>query len=130
MLGFAIFLLFQRWWWIGAFVAAFASFMAGLTGYVLRDLWGKWGLRVELLPDRMVLDLPAGRSLIHRPVAQHLTIPYSDIDAVETRLEAYPSIGMENMHRRSGDRLTTRTAPGRAGRRSRARGRAARCRSD
>jgi len=88
MLGFAILLLFQRWWWVGAFTAAIAIFMAGLTGYVLRDLRGKWGLCVTLLFDRMILDLPAGRSLIHRPVAQHLTIPYSDVDAVETRLEA------------------------------------------
>jgi len=108
---FAIFLLFQRWWWVGAFVAALASIMAGLTGYVLRDLRGKWGLRVELLPDRMLLDLPAGRSLIHRPVAQHLTIPYGDIDAIDTRIEAYPSILMENMQRayvlsfKQGDRI-------------------------
>jgi hypothetical protein len=99
MLAGAILLLFQRWWWVGAVVGAMASVMAGLTGYVLRDLRGKWGLRVELLADRMVLDLPAGRSLIHRPVAQHLTIPYTDIDAVETRLEAYPSLGMEIMQR-------------------------------
>ncbi len=99
MLAFAVLLLFHRWWWLGAFMAALAIFMAGLTGYALRDLRGKWGLRVEFLADRMVLDLPAGRSLIHRPVAQHLTIPYRDIDAVETRLEAYPSLGMESMQR-------------------------------
>jgi hypothetical protein len=111
MLAFAIFLLFQGWWGLSAFIAAIATFMAGLTGYVLRDLRGKWGLRVELLPDRVVLDLPAGRSLIHRPVAQHLTIPYGDIDAVETRLEAYPSLGMEMMQRayvlssKQGDRI-------------------------
>jgi hypothetical protein len=127
MLGFAIFLLFQRWWWVGAFIAALASFMAGLTGYVLRDLRGKWGLRVELLPDRMVLDLPAGRSLIHRPVAQHLTIPYGDIDAVETRLEAYASIGMENMQRayvlslKQGDRIFFCSKIVRSGRLSRLR---------
>jgi hypothetical protein len=111
MLGFAVLILFQRWWWVGAFVAAISVFMAFLTGYVLRDLRGKWGLRVELRQDRMVLDLPAGRSLIHRPVAQHLTIPYNEIDAVETRLEAYPSLGMEIMQRayvlcrKQGDRV-------------------------
>jgi hypothetical protein len=88
MLAFAIFLLFKREWWLGALVAAVAIFMAGLTGYVLRDLRGKWGLRVELRADRVVLDLPGGRSLIHRPPAQQLTIPYADIDAVETRLDA------------------------------------------
>jgi len=47
----------------------------------------------------MVLDLPGGRSLIHRPRAQQLTIPYADIDAVETRLEAYRSLGMAMMER-------------------------------
>lgn len=99
LLGFAILLLFQKWWWLGAFIAALACFMAALTGHVMRDLRGKWGLRVELMADRVVLDLPAGRSLIHRPTAQHLTIPYGDIDAVETRLEAYPSQGMEMMQR-------------------------------
>jgi hypothetical protein len=99
MVGIGIFLLFQRWWWLGALGAIVASLMAGLTGYVLRDFRGKWGLRVELLPDRMALDLPAGRSLIHRPVTQHLTIRYCDVDAVETRLEAYPSLGMEIMQR-------------------------------
>jgi len=99
MLAVAVFLLFQRWWWVGALVAALAAFMAGLAGYVVRDLRGKCGLRVELLADRMVLDLPAGRSLIHRPVAQHLAIAYRDIDAVETRLEAYPSLGMTIVQR-------------------------------
>jgi hypothetical protein len=99
MLALAIFLLFKQGWWLGAFVAAVAIFMAGLTGYVLRDLRGKWGLRVELLADRMVLHLPGGRSLIHRPRTQHLTIPYADIDAVETRLEAYRTLGMAMMQR-------------------------------
>jgi hypothetical protein len=111
MLAFAILLLFERWWWVGALFAAVAFFVAGLTGYLLRDLRGKWGLRVEFLSDRVVLDLPAGRSLIHRPVAQRLTVPYGDIDAVETRLEAYPSLGMEMMQRayvlsrKEGDRV-------------------------
>jgi hypothetical protein len=110
LLAFATLLLIQQWW-VGALVAALAVFMAGLTGYVLRDLRGKWGMRVELQLDRMILDLPAGRSLIHRPVAQHLIVSYRDIDAVETRLEAYPSLGMEMMQRvyvlsrKRGDRI-------------------------
>lgn len=99
MLGFAVLLLVQKWWWLGAFIAALACFLAALTGYVMRDLRGKWGLRVELMADRMVLDLPAGRSLIHRPTAERLTVPYGDIDAVETRLEAYSSQGMKIMQR-------------------------------
>lgn len=99
LLGFAILLLFQREWGIGAAIGAMAAFTAALSGYVLGDLRAKWGFRVTLLADRLVLDLPAGRSLIHRPPAQHLTIPYRDIEAVETRLEAYPSLGMGNMQR-------------------------------
>ena len=99
MLAGAIFLLFKQAWWLAALVAAVAIFLAALTGYVLRDLRGKWGLRVELLADRMVLDLPGGRSLIHRPTAQHLTIGYADIDAVEARLEGYRTLGMAMMQR-------------------------------
>ncbi len=96
---FTILLFVEGAWGLAALLGALGTFMAALDGYVLRDLRGKWGLRVTLLEDRMVLDLPAGRSLIHRPVAQHMTIPYRDIEAIETRLEAFPSFGMENMQR-------------------------------
>ena len=51
------------------------------------------------IADAVTLDLPAGRSLIHCPPSQHLTVPYADIAAVETRLEAYGSFGMEMMQR-------------------------------
>jgi hypothetical protein len=50
-------------------------------------------------PNAATLDLPRGRSLIHRPPAQHLTIPYADIAAIESRCEAYGSLGMEMMQR-------------------------------
>ena len=86
-------------WALGLFIAAIACFVAALTGYVFRDLSGKWGLRVVLDADAATLDLPAGRSLIHRPPSQHLTVPYADIASVETRLEAYGSLGMEMMQR-------------------------------
>jgi hypothetical protein len=56
-------------------------------------------LHVVLDADAVTLDLPAGRSLIHRPLAQHLTIPYADIAAVESRLEGFRSFGMESMQR-------------------------------
>jgi hypothetical protein len=97
MVGFTIVLIFAGAWGLAALCAAVAVFIAALTGYVLRDLRGRWGLRVELHSDRAVLDLPSGRSLIHRPPAQHLTIPYSDIEAVETRFEAFPSLGMQSV---------------------------------
>ncbi len=96
----AVVLLFGSQWEFGAFVfAPLACFLAGLTGYVARDLRGKLGLRVVLDPQSLLLDLPAGRSLIHRPAARHASIPYADVAAVETRLEAYGTLGMEFMQR-------------------------------
>jgi hypothetical protein len=80
-------------------VAAVACFLAALTGYVARDLRGKWGLRVVLERDALLLDLPGGRSLIHRPPAVHARIPYSQVAAIETRLEAFGTLGMEMMQR-------------------------------
>ncbi len=96
--GFAVF-AFIHSWSLGLFMTAVACFTAGLTGYVSRDLSGKWGLQITLGADAVTLDLPAGRSLIHRPPAQHLTVPYADIAALETRLEAYGSLGMKMMQR-------------------------------
>ena len=80
-------------------VAAAACLLAALTDYVWRDFAGKWRLHVVLDTDGVTLDLPAGRSLIHRPPAQHLTMPYADIAAVESRLEGFRSFGMESMQR-------------------------------
>jgi hypothetical protein len=98
LIVFAVF-AFTMQWALGLFMMALAGFMGALTGYVWRDLRGKWGLRVVLGSDAVTLDLPAGRSLIHRPPAQHLTIPYADIEAIEARFEAYSSLGMEMMQR-------------------------------
>ncbi len=108
MIVFAV-LTFTMQWALGLFIMACAGFMGALTGYVWRDLRGKWGLCVVLDVDAVKLDLPAGRSLIHRPPVQHLTIPYADIEAVDARYEAYGSLGMEMMqhayvlHRKSGE---------------------------
>jgi hypothetical protein len=97
MIGLAVVLI--RHSTIGWFVALVGIFMAALTGYAGRDLAGRWGLRIALGSDAVTLDLPSGRSLIHRPKTQHLTIPYADIAAVETRLEAYRTLGMAMMQR-------------------------------
>jgi hypothetical protein len=80
---------------LGAFLMAIAGLLAVLTGYVWRGLSGIWGLRLALGAETVALDLPAGRSLIHRPPEQHLTVPYRDVASVETRLEAYGNLGME-----------------------------------
>ncbi len=92
-------LLVRADWRVCLVVAAVACLMAALTDYVWRDLAGKWRLHVVLDAGAVTLDLPAGRSLIHRPPAQHLTIRYADIAAVESRLEGYRTFGIENMQR-------------------------------
>lgn len=86
-------------WVLGFFILAVACFCAGLSAYVWRDFKGKRGLRVVFDHDTVTLDLPATRSLIHRLPTQRVTIPYNEIMAVETRLEAYRSLGMAQMQR-------------------------------
>jgi hypothetical protein len=95
----AVYLLVVQQWALGALSLALAAFMAALTDYVVKDFRGKWGLRVALEPDTLVLDLPVGRSLIHHPPAQHLKIPYGEIEAIESRLEAYGTLGMALLQR-------------------------------
>jgi hypothetical protein len=98
--AFAVYLVVAKQWGFTTFaVAATACFVASLTGYVGRDLHGKWGLRVFLDYDGVKLDLPSGRSLIHRPPEQHRTVLYLDIEAIETRLEAYRTFGTAMMQR-------------------------------
>jgi hypothetical protein len=92
-------LAFATQWALGLFMMACAGFIGALTGHVARDLRGKWGLRLTLDTDAVTLDLPAGRSLIHHPPAQHLTIAYPDIENIEARFEAYRSLGMAMMQR-------------------------------
>ena len=98
MIAFAV-LAFIIQWPLGLLMMACAGLLGALTGYVWRDFRGKWGLRVVLDTDAVTFDLPVGRSLIHRPPAQHLTIPYADIEAIDARFEAYGSLGMKMMQR-------------------------------
>ena len=81
--------LYRAPWGLATLVTACACLTSGLTRYAARDLAGKWRLRVVLEPQTLVLDLPPGRSLIHSPPEQHERIAYTDIAAIETRLEAY-----------------------------------------
>jgi hypothetical protein len=96
----AILVLVNGEWALGALVMApLTGFMAYLTSYAASDMRAKWRLRVALEPDLLVLDLPAERSLIHHPGAEHVSIRYSDIETIESRLEAYRSLWMAMMQR-------------------------------
>jgi hypothetical protein len=99
LIGAAIVVLPLAWALAVFVIAPIACFVAALAGYGWRDLAGKWGLQVALSAHSVTLDLPRGRSLIHRPPPQHLTIPYADIVAIESRLEAYRGLGMTMMQR-------------------------------
>ena len=81
-----------------AFLALLACFMAALTAYVGKDLREMEFTRSPGA-DVLVLDLPENRSLIHHPPALHARIPYSDIEAIETRQEVYVSQFMGMMQR-------------------------------
>jgi hypothetical protein len=83
----------------GLTLALIAAMIAYLVGYVARDTYAKWMLRAEFGPTSVALRLPAGRSLIHRLPAFEGVIPYADIAAIETRLEAYRSAGLAAMQR-------------------------------
>ncbi len=90
------------------FTLAIAGCMAALTAYVWRDMRGKLGGLIVLNRSSLTLRLP-GRSLIHNPPRCRETVPFSDVEAVETRLEAYGAQGMGMMQRTY--RLKRRSGP-------------------
>lgn len=92
---------------IGVFMAALAAVMGVLFLYVLRDTGGTLGWRIAIGADAMDLDLPRGRSLIHRLDPVHAHIRFDEIEAVEGRLEAYASFRMVIMQRSYALKLKT-----------------------
>jgi hypothetical protein len=97
--GFLVAVLVIDQWVVAVVTALCTAVMVTLTHYVARDLHGKWSLRVALGADSVELSLPRNRSLIHTTLTQRVIVPYADIAAIETRLEAYPSFGMVSMQR-------------------------------
>jgi hypothetical protein len=84
---------------LGICLALMVLLSAALTLYCWRDMRGKRGGVIVLDKSGIILDLPAGRSLIHKPPVCRETVPYADVVAVEMRLEAYPSLGMTMVQR-------------------------------
>lgn len=80
-------------------LAVCSAVIIGLFFYVLRDTRSKLKWRVTIGADALELDLPGGRSAFHRLDPVHTKVRYDEIAAVETRLEAYPSMGMVNINR-------------------------------
>jgi hypothetical protein len=76
-----------------------AAVIGALAQLLWRDMLGKRTASIALTTHGMQLDLRAGRSLTNHTAAIHELIPYSDVQAIEMRLEAFPTIGMAKMQR-------------------------------
>jgi len=84
---------------MSTFSLAMVGAMAALTAYVWRDMRGKMGGLIILDEASLTLRLAGGRSLIHNPPSCRETVPFGDVEAVETRLEAYGAQAMSMMQR-------------------------------
>ena len=84
---------------VAGMMIALVLFLGLMTQYVWRDAKGKWGGRITLDAASLRLDLPAGRSLIHKPAACHRTLSMADISSIETRVEGYGAQGMAMLQR-------------------------------
>ena len=84
---------------IGIGVLLSAAAIGAMVRLLWRDMLGKRTASIALTPRGMEVDLPAGRSATNDTTAIHELIPYSDVCAIEMRLEAYPSMGMAKMQR-------------------------------
>lgn len=77
----------------GMFLGVMGIGMLALCRVVQRDASAKWRWRVALAGDRVFLELPAGRSWLHRDGGFSGTLLYSDIEAIVCRPEVYRQLG-------------------------------------
>ncbi len=89
----------------GLFMLACTAVIGWLVAYVWRDAAAKWGVHVAFETARAAFDLPGGRALTRQLPRFAAPIEYSKMAAIETRLEAYRSMGMAAMQRAYGLRL-------------------------
>lgn len=107
-LGFSIVtavLMFNGNFSIGFVILALSVWMLILSKYVWRDCQAKRNWSIEIEPGEILLDLPAGRSLMATFQRERRLLEVSEVMAIETRLEAYRSFGLANMQRSYGLRL-------------------------
>ena len=94
---------------VGVVICLSAVVIGALTVLVWRDAGGKLSASIALTASGIRLDLRAGRSATNTTTAIHELVPYQDAIAVETRFEAYLSLGLAKMLRTF--RLTRRNGP-------------------
>ncbi|MEZ5969061.1 MAG: hypothetical protein R3C00_08415 [Hyphomonas sp.] len=97
--AFAVALFVSGDWRAALCAGAFSSWFLVLARYVWRDASARHGWRVGIGYDTIALDLPANRFLMTHAERVREHIPYSSIESIETRTEAWNSLGMTNMQR-------------------------------
>jgi len=77
---------------LAVFLAVMAVFCSGLFALVVDEARVRWTTRLSLGPDGLRLSLPGRRGYVrHAPV--HSVVPLGSVAGVETRAEAFRSIG-------------------------------------
>jgi hypothetical protein len=84
---------------MGLFFVAMTAVMFVLFRYVWRDTGAKLGWHIVVDDDGVELRLPRARSLIHRLKPVRERVRFSEIAAVDGRLEGYASLGMAVIQR-------------------------------
>ena len=103
VLGAALLFAYELGLAVGLIIVS--AWLALLANYVWQDCMARRGWQIEIEPGELKLDLPAHRSLMDAGRRLRRRLEVSDVAAIETRLEAYRTFGMVNMHRNYGLRL-------------------------
>ncbi len=86
-------------WQGGMIVSVTSGFALAMATYTFRDAHAKHRLLIRASAEGVELRLPAARSLVRSLSAETRRLAWSEVAAIETRLEAYRSLGMANMQR-------------------------------
>lgn len=92
-------------WHAGLCYAAIASWLYVLTDRIWRIAAGRRGWKAGIGYDTLMLDLPAGRSVMAEGERVRALLPFSEIDAIETRTESWNSFGVAHLQRAYAIRL-------------------------
>lgn len=84
---------------MGAFLALLVAWILWLARYGWRDARAKHRLLIGADDEGLSLRLPPGRSLAHKAAWCVRRVPWSQVVGIDTRLEAYSTLGMANMQR-------------------------------